>query len=102
MTKQEYDLLYGNNNLITVNDLRNKEDRILIHGYTLERDTFIIELNNGKFIKIIEQYNKKPVFLSIETNYDFIPDKRVYPKSSDFEFCKLLISRGIDIPFTSF
>jgi hypothetical protein len=86
-------------NLITVNDMINKEPRTLIYGYTIDRDTFeiIIDYGDGEIKKFIDD-----VEYIIESNYDFIPNKRVYPAKSDFEFCKLLIQRGIDIPFTIF
>lgn len=97
MTIEEYNMLNGINNFITVDELKNKKDRVLIYGYTLERQTFIIRLQDGKFIKTIGGDSK-----IIEHNSNFIPDKRVYPAESDYEFCSLLLSRGVFIPFTTF
>ena len=40
--------------------------------------------------------------LKIKYNGEFIPDKRLYPESCDYEFCCLLKERGITLPFTRF
>jgi len=34
-------------------------------------------------------------------NRVYVPSKRVYPESCDFEFCKLLQQHGVVIPFTT-
>jgi hypothetical protein len=97
---------------IGFSDLVNKKDRTLLYGYTIERDTFHVYLKNkfihihiygwdtddlqrGKFTKITKRGRVLPV-------EELIPNKRVYPAKSDYEFCKKLLDMGCEIPFTTF
>ena len=101
MNNEEYNLLTGLFKLITVGDLVNKEDRVLLYGYTVERNTWVVELIDGE-IQVTEKLdNYKSRRVEIRTNHDYIPSKRVYPLESDYEFCKLLLLAGIEIPFLS-
>ena len=106
MTKTEYEILQyidEDVNLITLFDLQNKEDRILISGYTADRSTFITELINGEIETYILSYiSEKREYVDVEDNRDYVPTKRVYPAQSDYEFCKLLQERGATISFTYF
>ena len=104
MNKEQFELLknYKDRIIITVDDLIDTSDRVLILGYNIERDTFKIELKDKKFIKTIHKYGMDSTKHPIDFNEDFVPSKRVYPEESDFEFCQLLISRGVYIPFTTF
>jgi hypothetical protein len=89
--------------LLTEYDLNNKEDRILISGYTCARDTFITELEDGEIRSYtIDFHSKQRIYRSIEYNSDYVPTKRVYPHKSDYEFCKLLRRQGVSISFTTF
>lgn len=38
----------------------------------------------------------------VKTNNDYIPNKRLYPKCCDYEFCKLLKEYEFIIPFTTY
>jgi hypothetical protein len=109
MTKEEYARLPGCDicAFLLVNELQNKKPRCLLHGYTLERDTYDCYLNNSEIleIKITHFGNPIPIATYLPSNIsDIIPSniKRIYPKESDYEFCKLLQHHGIYISFTTF
>ncbi len=91
---------------IKANELADQSDRTLIYGYTVGRETFHLYLENGTFNRVI--YDGDKVFLAGETELDAIelmqcvPDKRVYPERCDFEFCRILKSMDVSIPFTTF
>ena len=112
MTLEQYNHLINpinkSNKLININDLTNKSDRILIYGYTCERDSFMIEIIDWKIQKYITKFgydtNYKEIKISmpIITNEDYIPNKRIYPQHSDHEFCSLLLNKGLYLPFTTY
>jgi hypothetical protein len=112
MTREQLEDVRDTNpieNLITANDLKNKEDRVLISGYTCDRTTFITELKQGKIVTYLAdslykkgKVYKRNTYLEIEENSDYIPNKRVYPHKSDYEFCKLLEERGVGITFGTY
>jgi hypothetical protein len=91
--------------MVEVNDLMNLADRTLIYGYDCDRNTFHLYLKDNLFVRIYYTFEKKilssdigPFMIATEC----VPDKRVYPECCDFDFCVLLHSKGIDIPFTGF
>lgn len=103
MRKSEYEKLEGLHDVFTVDDLVNKDDRTLLFGYTLERDTWHVYLEKGEIITI--KYNgcmalSVPERIDIRDNQRFIPSKRLYPECCDYEFCKLLKLEGYYLPFT--
>ena len=109
MTKEElrqYETYNTQEKLITVNDLANKKDRTLLFGYDCNRKTWHVYLKDGKIhtIRYSRDYaNDKFVDLTnivVVDNSDYIPDKRVYPSASDFEFCLLLKKAGCKITMT--
>lgn len=102
----------SNKNIIKIIDLNDLTPRTLIYGFTSERDTFHLYLDdqNGSvtFNRVVyDSYNviKKNISM-FEMNeigtVECLPDKRVYPAASDFEFCKILANKGRNIPFTTF
>lgn len=86
-----------------------KVNRTLIYGYTCERRTFHVYLKDLKIYAVVYDNDftaSKPApknmrQITVTSNRDFVPDKRVYPERSDFHFCKLLRERGVEIPFTT-
>ena len=86
-----------------------KINRTLIYGYTCERRTFHVYLKDLKIYVVVydnDYATGKPApknmrQITVTSNRDFVPDKRVYPERSDFYFCKLLRERGVEIPFTT-
>lgn len=103
MNREEFEIIKGIScGEITpqelVKKLQNKEPRCLLSGYTLTRRSFVIDLGfDGSITKYVDD-EEKP----INNILDCIPNKRVYPAKSDFEFCQILQSYGIEIPFTCF
>lgn len=96
MNLTEYEEIQKGQKLITIDDLVNKSDRVLLYGYTIERKDFTILLLRGKIIKVVNYKESE-----ITTNDDYIPNKRVYPHHSDYEFCSLLMNKGYDVPYTT-
>lgn len=76
-------------------------DRTLLYGYTCERDTWHVYIKDTVIHKVIYKYGKDPVEYQINDNYDFIPDKRLYPEACDYQFCRIMQRLGYELPFTS-
>lgn len=77
-------------------------DRTLIYGYTCERLTFHAYVKYAELHVVIfgpDEYVQSGVELEAAR---MVPDKRVYPQWCDYDFCKLLISKGVSVPFTNF
>jgi len=87
--------------IITIDDLVNKEDRTLLYGYTCDRDTWHVYIKNNKIFSVIYTYKTKPMPIPILDNESYIPNKRLYPETCDYEFCKLLKEQGVYLPFTT-
>ena len=87
--------------VIMAKDLIDKTNRTLLYGYTCERDTWHIYLKDCQIISVIYKYRKQPERMDINSNYHYVPDKRLYPECCDYEFCKLLKEKGISLPFTT-
>lgn len=86
-------------------DLANQQDRTLMYGYNVARQTFHVYLRGG----VIHQVTyRNDVLLEhkteneITSNDFYVPEKRAYPGWCDFEFCSTLILRGAEISFTTF
>ena len=83
-------------------------DRTLLYGYTCERETFHVYLKNNEIFVVVynTEYSRgKPVpknmrQITVKSNNDYVPDKRLYPEKCDYKFCKLLKEKGVDLPFT--
>lgn len=104
MTREEFDELNSYLGLVTINDLQDKEDRLLLHGYTMKRNTFDLYLENGMFVKRIDGKVYGDGDYEDCEDYMTTPDglKRLYPAKCDYEFCKLLLDRDVYLPFTTF
>lgn len=100
MNKEEYgniiDLQLKGVSPVNVDDLYNKSDRTLLHGYTCDRDTFHVYIKDMKIHTVTyrtDYKNNTPIFMEeiqIAKNDDYIPNKRLYPETCDFEFCEKL------------
>lgn len=117
MKKEQYEMLRGLNPSLTqisVTDLADRSDRTLLWGYTCDRESWHLYLKDGKFHFVWYTFcgdndiSKKNLLASyvkdtLELTKDYIlPDKRVYPEASDFEFCKLLQELGLEPTYTVF
>lgn len=110
MNKEEYgkimDLQFKEIPPIRVEDLFDKTDRTLLYGYTCGRDTFHVYVKDMKIhaVTYITDYkNNAPNFMaeiSVNSNEDYLPDKRLYPEACDYEFCEKLKKLGCHLPFT--
>ena len=108
MNKEQFrDLTKVNENVSVIkgSDLTDQTPRILLYGYTVDRVTFKVELLADGTLET-QLGNSECMFRknqeSININSQYVPDKRVYPHKSDYEFCKLLKERGVYISFTTF
>lgn len=78
-------------------------DRTLIYGYTCKRQTFHAYVKYDELYVVIFDGPEEFVRHGVELEAaHMVPDKRVYPQWCDYDFCKLLISKGVSIPFTTF
>lgn len=106
MNKQEYSTIQEkqnpNSDLIKGSELKNQESRTLIYGYDLDRNTFHVYLKNGEIMTVMYDFDGEVTPVRVDGNFGFVPSKRVYPESCDYEFCMLLRARGVEIPYTTF
>ena len=105
MDRLEYKILQQiEERLLEAEDLINNLDRTLLYGYTCDRDTWHVYLEDGKIYTVVYNAREDDIKLNIidvVNNEDFIPNKRLYPARCDYEFCKLLKERGVHLPFTT-
>lgn len=116
MTREELEFIENTmdeikEKVICAKDLRPfLRDRTLLYGYTCDRKTFHVYLKDME-IHVVTYFTDysgntpKPVNLSevfIKSNEDFISNKRLYPETCDYHFCKLLKRKGIHLPFTTY
>lgn len=90
--------------VININDLKDKTPRTLLYGYTADRDTWHVYINehSDEIMTVVYQGKGRDMsLLRIEENCAYIPNKRLYPSCCDFEFCKLLKREGLFLPFTT-
>lgn len=115
MTNKQYELLNNinkANELISVENLCNIKDRTLLYGYNYYRTIFHVYLKNRIIHTVLYKTIYSDLYLTIKpinmieisvmSNYDYVPNKRLYPEACDYEFCKLLKERNIILPFTIF
>ncbi len=84
------------------------ENRTLLYGYTTERDSFHVYLKGGLIHKAIYRSVKAAGVhdvLSHESKTtweasELVPNKRVYPESTDADFYALLKLRDVYVSFT--
>lgn len=108
MNKQEFEALSAIDRAPAVtlpHALTNKSPRTLLYGYTSDRSTWHVYLDEaGVMHKVVYDHNKLMRFhISGEIpDIELAPDKRLYPEACDTEACKLLIKAGCSLPFTTF
>ena len=84
-------------------------NKTLLYGYTCERETFHVYIKNEEIHTVIynTEYSRGKATpknmreLTIKSNHDYVPDKRLYPERCDYNFCKLLKEKGVYLPFTT-
>ena len=85
-------------------------NKTLLYGYTCERKTFHVYLKNREIYTVVyendystgEAKPKNMKQIKVSSNHDFVPDKRIYPERSDYNFCRALKEKGIELPFTNY
>lgn len=106
MTENEFKFVenmeYGVKPLIDPNDLLHKKDRTLLWGYTCDRQNWHVYLKDMKIYAVIYKHGEEPIALDVGRNEDFIPNKRLYPETCDYDFCKALARINIHLPFTTY
>ena len=103
MNKTEYEQLKKSNSqqkIISIDDLKDDSDRTLLYGYTCSRNTWHVYIENKKIYVVVYEFEGEPMWLNVESNYEFVPDKRLYPERCDYDFCRLLKNSGVELPFT--
>jgi hypothetical protein len=99
--------------VVTGKDLRNQTPRTLVWGYTHERESFHVYLDEAGVIRRVVYSGLASVpetlkLLSadsentLQTNAQYAPSKRAYPEACDFEFCALLAGRDVKPSFTAY
>lgn len=92
-------------NKISGSSLQNATARTLVWGYTLDRNSFHVYLDEfGVIHRVI--YDHQNIVLSHDEG-EFLPeslspDKRAYPEACDYEFCRLMASLDNGLCFTTF
>ncbi|MBU9200101.1 hypothetical protein KTD31_01620 [Burkholderia multivorans] len=108
MNKQQFEQLYKERakpRYVDIAELENQAPRTLIWGYTCDRNSFHVYIEDGQIHRVIYDIGKNILAHNDESNglllSDCVPNKRVYPEASDYEFCRLLKVSGIDFSFTT-
>jgi len=103
MTEHELQCIYdANTKVLSGSDLVNKANRTLMHGVTIDREVFHTYLFCGEIFTVIERKDGELLLRNVESNYQFVPDKRAFPGGCDYEFCRLLRSSDVWISFSDF
>ena len=114
MTKNDYEMLRNfdkiKEKVICGDDLfPHFKNRTLLYGYTCDRETFHVYLKDKIIHTVIyitrysDDGKTTPIEMKeiiINSNRDYVPDKRLYPERCDYRFCRLLKGYDVDLPFT--
>ncbi|MBD3004629.1 hypothetical protein [Streptomyces sp. 5-10] len=81
-------------------------DRTLLYGYTCNRNTWHVYLQAGEIhLLVYEDVNKRIIWHQQHEIWDsqsLVPDKRVYPESTDFQFARMLQHQHVDVQYLPF
>ncbi|KVP39814.1 hypothetical protein [Burkholderia ubonensis] len=93
---------------VRASDLADQTPRTLAYGYTCERDTFHVYLDEDGIHKVVYRFSQPASVLVMHKHEnegllhaECVPDKRLYPEACDFAFCALLKTHGVHLPFTT-
>jgi hypothetical protein len=81
--------------------------RTLAYGYTCDRDTFHVYLDEqGLINRFLYRFDGTIISHSAQKGFpvdELVPNKRLYPEACDFEFCKKILPfLEYGLPFTSY
>ncbi|WP_087865313.1 hypothetical protein [Comamonas thiooxydans] len=103
LTKLEKRAVSGG--IVDASMLKNKSPRTLIYGFETNRETRHIYLSEaGELVDVTYNHNKvllREVRGSLDL-HECVPSKRAYPSACDYEFCALMLKRGVKVVFTTF
>ena len=79
-------------------------DRTLLYGYDTARNTWHVYIKNGEIHRVISMMGGPIGHLSrVEWNpADLVPNKRVYPERTDYEFARLCNQTDNPVCFTRY
>jgi hypothetical protein len=81
--------------------------RTLLLGYTCDRAVWHVYFKDGLIHQYVYgktehvAYSEHAAHVKVAAT-DLIPDKRVYPESTDYVFALILKRLGVDVPYTRF
>lgn len=90
---------------VHIDEISDQNDRTLLYGYTVDRDTFHVYIQDGEIHRLIYAYGGEPISHISGSELaatDLQPNKRAYPEWTDFEFALLLKTRGVDPNLTNY
>lgn len=80
-------------------------DRTLLYGYTCDREAWHVYLENDT-INLVKYRSAGKLSSAASADEwvasELVPDKRVYPESTDVEFALKLRSMGVAVPYRPF
>jgi hypothetical protein len=90
---------------ISIDDLTDKKPRTLLWGYTTDRWSHHVYIENEK-IHVFSYAGREIITNSLYRDgvlvaKSVVPNKRLYPEACDIEFCLILKNMGIYLPFTN-
>lgn len=108
MNKDQYEQLVTNSTYVVIGPVsidpasftEDMTDRTLLYGYDNNRVTWHVYLKDGVVHR--HTYNQGGPMLIHQPQclQDYIPNKRVYPELSNFEFCRYMkVEKGCNIIF---
>ncbi len=108
MTPQEFEIL--SNRVPTPQRIGTTgyDTATLLYGYDSERRTYHVFQHDNEIHLVIYtpgtdgptiHEHKHDVTLPVD---EIMPNKRVYPALSDFNFCRALMNKGYSVPFTTY
>jgi hypothetical protein len=80
-------------------------DRTLLYGYTCDRDTFHIYLKDGYIHRLVYTYDGEVKDYGWHKAWHperMVPDKRVYPESTDIQMAYRLQATQVSVPYLPF
>ena len=107
MERAQFDLLNETGpQLASAALLESRAPRTLVYGYTCDRKTFHVYLDDSGCIhKLMYSYEGEILLHKQEADGleldECVPDKRLYPEACDYEFCQLLRKAGVHLSFTT-
>ncbi len=76
----------------------------VLYGYTVERDTWHVYLQDGLIHRYIYDYHNETIDHQARDSWpmaELIPNKRTYPQYTRYEFAMILARAGLQITFAN-